>query len=63
VVRVERADSGRERFQVAGAEGADDPGAEGFGQGERGGMTWNMLGMITGQATVTVTACFTRQQS
>jgi len=22
-------------------------------------MTWNMLGTITGQATVTVTACFT----
>ena len=25
-------------------------------------MTWNKLGMITGPATVTVTACFTREQ-
>jgi cyanate lyase len=28
----------------------------------RHGITWNKLGMITGQATVTVTACFTREQ-
>jgi polyisoprenoid-binding protein YceI len=25
-------------------------------------MTWNKLGMITGQATIAVTACFTREQ-
>jgi polyisoprenoid-binding protein YceI len=28
----------------------------------RYGMTWNMLGMITGPAAVTVTACFSREQ-
>ena len=29
----------------------------------RHGITWNKLGMVTGQATVNVTACFTQDQS